>query len=88
MARGGYRVNGGRKKKAATILRELCIRENVQEAEKSLMFIKSLRDDPTQPASLRVECAKEMMDRIWGKSKQSVEHSGEVAARIVLVHPK
>lgn len=86
--RGGKRPGSGAKKKQATILRELCIRENVQEAEKSLMFIKSIRDDVSKPDSLRVECAKELMDRIWGKAVQAVQHSGTVESKFVAVyHP-
>ena len=85
--KGGARPGAGAKKKPATILRELCIRENIQEAEKSLEFIKKMRDDVKQAPSLRVECAKEIMDRIWGKSKQSMDFNGSVTARIVMVHP-
>lgn len=88
MARGGYRPGAGQKKSEARKLKEQSIRENHGEAERSLRFLIEVRDNRHEPTSLRVTAATLLMDRIWGKAKESVEHSGNVGCRMVLVHPK
>jgi hypothetical protein len=70
--KGGPRPNSGRKKKAATILRELAIKAAHGEAEKSLAFCVQIRDDVSAPKGLRLEAAQKIMDRVWGKSVQAI----------------
>lgn len=69
--KGGRRPGGGRKKKVATLVKEKFLNE--KEAVKSLEFIKSLRDDENQPSGVRFDAAKEILDRVWGKARQSVD---------------
>ena len=85
---GGARPGAGRKKKASTILKEQSIRENQGEAEKCLQFLISVRDGIHEPTNIRIAAADMLLDRIWGKPKQAVQHSGEMSCRMVLVHPK
>jgi hypothetical protein len=70
--KGGPRPNSGRKKKAATILRELAIQAAHGEAEKSLAFCVQIRDDVQAPKGLRLEAAQKIMDRVWGKAVQAI----------------
>ena len=71
--KGGRRPGAGRKLKQSTILKRLAIEKAGDEAEKSLQFCVDLRNDEYEPKSLRFAAAQEIMDRVWGKSKQQIE---------------
>lgn len=71
----------GRKPKEATILKQLSLREANHEAEASLQFCVELRNDVTQPNGLRLAAASEVMDRVWGKPKQAIDHTGSIDIR-------
>lgn len=75
-AKGGARPGAGRKPSATTILSRLAIAELDEEAEKSVRFLVEVRDNEEHPIGVRVECARDLIDRRFGKSKQAVEHSG------------
>ena len=70
---GGKRPNSGRKKKAATILREMLEKEEVKEAKKSFHFCVLMRDNEDAPDALRLAAAVEIMNRVLGKPKQAHE---------------
>lgn len=86
MARGGARSGAGRKKKQATILKELAIKHANGEAEKSLRFLVQMRDDAKNAPGVRLAAAEGIMDRVWGKAKQSIAASG-FGHRVVVVRP-
>jgi hypothetical protein len=44
----------------------------------SLATLVELRDNPKVPASARVQCARDILDRALGKPVQRVEAAGEV----------
>ena len=81
---GGRRPGAGRKPKAITTDREQAIEEALPHARRAFAFIISVMDDETQPVRLRRECAIEVMDRVWGKSKQTSEITGKEGGPLVI----
>lgn len=75
--KGGPRPGSGRKPKAATILKAK-LADFAGDALRAFKFNVQLMDDATQPMNLRQAASREIMDRLWGKPKQAVEHSGSV----------
>lgn len=86
-ARGGTRKGAGRKKSFATKLKERKLESENKEAGKSLDFVIRLRDNKDAPLELRNDAAKEVMDRIWGKSKTRSEFSGPDGGAIETRNP-
>lgn len=74
-SRGGVRLGAGAKKKWYTILQERLIEERGAEAPKSFDLLVQIRDNPDEPTPLRKECAIAIMDRIWGKPKETLTHN-------------
>ena len=73
---GGARPGAGRKKKLTTIIREKAIEEAGDDAKYALgLFVTSLKDVKL-PLDVRLDCGKQVMDRVWGRSVQRREHSG------------
>jgi hypothetical protein len=79
---GGKRPGAGAKPKAATILKRLAIEAAAGEAEKSLALLVEIRDT-TLDNELKRACCNDIMDRVWGRAKQSV--GVKVQGRMVLV---
>jgi hypothetical protein len=80
--RGGARKGAGRKPKAATVLRDKLIAGKSADAEAAYaVFVKHMgsNDVPTQ-----LECAREVMNRVWGKPHQAIQldHSGGVTTSL------
>lgn len=84
VGRGGPRPGSGRKPLAATVLKER-LGDYADDAIKAFKFCSELMNDPTAEKNVRLAAAREVMDRLWGKSTQQVEHSGEIGGRIVVV---
>lgn len=80
--RGGARPGSGPKKKAATILKELALENAHAEAQESLAFIVAVRKSNKHPIGVRVAAAVDIMDRVWGKSRQRTELTGKDGAPI------
>lgn len=76
-AKGGRRVGSGQKPSEATILKEK-LADYADCAIEAFQFNVQLMRDVTEPKPLRREASKEIMDRLWGKAKQAVEHSGDI----------
>jgi hypothetical protein len=72
-AKGGARPGSGRKPKLATQLRALAIAAAGAEAEYSLGYCAQVRDSSKAKVSERLEAAKILMDRIWGRPRPSPE---------------
>ena len=86
-AKGGKRVGAGRKPSPKTVLARLALSALDEEAEKSVRFMVNVRDNDEIAWSIRVEAAKDIIDRRFGKPRQAIEHSGEATGRFVLVCP-
>ena len=74
---GGHRPGAGRKPDAIQAIRKRALEDAGGDAERALAFIIAILDDEAQPIRLRKECAIEVMDRVWGKSKQTSEITGK-----------
>ena len=80
--RGGARAGAGRprgSKSQRTILKERALEDANGDAEEALAFIISVMHDTKAPIRLRVDCAKDVADRVFGKATQRNENvnSGE-----------
>ena len=84
---GGRRPGAGRKPSAITTVREQALEEAGPDARRALAFIIAIQDDEAQPIRLRKECAIEVMDRVWGKSKQTSEISGSIDTNVTVYIP-
>lgn len=73
---GGYRPGAGRKPSSATILKEK-LGDYAEDALKAFKFCSALMNDETAEKNLRLAAAKEVMDRLWGRPAQQVQHAGE-----------
>lgn len=68
----------GRKPGALNELRKLSMSERIEQAEKAFNFLCNVVNNETYPLSARIEAAKDVQDRVFGKPKQAVEHSGNL----------
>lgn len=79
---GGPRPNSGRKPKPITDFnRTLC--ERLPDALYALNLHTRTMRDTAVDLELRLDCAKEVMNRILGKPRQAVEVKGQ-AARVIV----
>lgn len=76
--RGGKREGSGRKPKAITLFIQKVIGWKKSDFEYALALHVGVMKDRQMPLDIRLQAAKEVMDRIGGKPKQAVEHSGEL----------
>lgn len=67
---------GGRKPKAATVLKRAIIANRVEEAEQSFAFLVEVRDSDDWPKQLRLQAAIYIIDRTEGKPKERHELTG------------
>jgi hypothetical protein len=75
---GGKRRNAGRKLSPKTVLKKLEQEQRIEAAEEAFKFELHLMRDGKVTPSVRMACAQDIQDRVFGKAKQSMEHSGEV----------
>lgn len=61
---------GGRKPKAATLLKRRIIENKIEEADASFAFLVQVRDAPKEKMELRLRAAVEILDRVLGKAAQ------------------
>ena len=74
---GGARKGSGRKQKLSVALREKAIEEAGEDARYALgLYIQVMRDEQRE-IDLRLECAKEVKDTVWGKPAQRTELTGK-----------
>jgi hypothetical protein len=74
--KGGRRPGSGRKPSPKTLLARLAIAELDEEAERSIMFLVGVRDNPKVAWGIRVVAAQDLIDRRFGKAKQAMTVSG------------
>lgn len=76
--RGGKRLGSGRKpgsiNKATADLKGMARQYSVQ----ALTILTELMQDPETPPAARIQAAREVLDRGYGKPTQAVEVSGEI----------
>ena len=80
----GPRPGAGRKPSEATKLKEK-LGDYAEDALKAFKFCSELMNDTSAEKNVRLAAAREVMDRLWGKAQQSIEHSGEVNGRICII---
>lgn len=73
MPRGGARKGAGRKPALAVVLKREAIESKHGSANYALLLFDTVMRDERQELALRLGAAREVMDRVWGKPKQSVE---------------
>lgn len=74
--RGGPRPNSGRKPRPITELNR-AIAERSDDAIYALDFYCETMRDIAQDIRLRLECAREVMNRVLGRPTERHEHSGD-----------
>lgn len=76
---------GGRKPKAATILKRLVVQNKIEEAEASFAFMVSIRESSVCPIGLRAEAAKWIHEAVYGRPKQPIgnDDKGELVFRVI-----
>jgi hypothetical protein len=85
--RGGKRRGSGRKASPKTILARLALAELEEEAEKSIAFLVHVRNDAQYPIGVRVECARDLIDRRFGKPKQGSEIPNDNVPMVIQIVP-
>jgi hypothetical protein len=80
---GGRRPGAGRKPGVIVQLRKLALANSSGEAEKSLAMMVNLRDH-SKNESIQFAAAKEIMDRVWGKPRQTQEITEKPGRSIVM----
>ena len=85
--KGGRRIGAGRKPSAKTVLARLALSELDEEAERSIAFLVCVRNDEKYPIHVRVECARDLIDRRFGKPKQSIGVDNDGAPMIITIVP-
>lgn len=83
----GPRPNSGRKPVAATELKKK-LADYVPDAMRAFELCVKWMDDPEWEKPLRLAAAKEVMNRVLGMPKQSVEHSGTMSIVDLIVGNK
>lgn len=85
MSHGGKRPGAGRPKggtnKVTQDVRELA----QQYGPSALATLAEIMGDDAAPQAARVAASRELLDRAYGKSAQSIQHSGKVDAPLVIV---
>ena len=72
------RPGAGRPKKLATILKEIAIKNWNLEAEASMSFWVSVRDDARESMGFRLEASRLLYEHIRGKPKNAVNLDGNM----------
>jgi hypothetical protein len=75
--RGGKRPGAGRKPKPISEIRDKAIEEAADDAKYALGLYVSVMRDEKNDVALRLQCAKEVKDTVWGKPAQRVEATGK-----------
>jgi len=70
--RGGARSGSGRKTRASTRLKQQFLARQHKAAEQAFDLVVRTMRGQANDLGLRVECAKLVMDRVYGKPKQAL----------------
>lgn len=81
---GGKRPGAGKKPKPISAIRDKAIEEAADDAKYALgLYVSVMRDDKSD-MTLRLQCAKEVKDTVWGKPSQRVEQSGPDGSELIV----
>lgn len=81
----GAKGRSGRKPKLYTELKHRIEAERKDDAEYAFALLASVMRDPAQPLELRLDCGREVMNRVLGKPKEQHELSGTVNVKAYAV---
>jgi hypothetical protein len=76
--RGGAREGAGRKPKEITLLKAKIVKRHKDDADYAIRLLVTVMKDQWMPVEIRMDAAREVLDRVIGKPKQAVEHTGEL----------
>lgn len=74
--RGGRRAGAGRKPGPLKKIKDEILARGDDAVFAYTLYTREMRNE-SNDLKLRLDCAKEVLDRNWGKPRQSVEHTGE-----------
>lgn len=83
---GGSRPGAGRKQSAITVLKGKAIEEAHDDAKYALALFVDFMQNKRLPKRFRADCAREVMDRVWGKAKQTNENRNETKIEAQVTH--
>lgn len=85
MSHGGKRPGAGRPKGGINKVTQ-DVREMAQQyGPSALATLAEIMSSEGAPESARVAASRELLDRAYGKSAQSIQHSGKVDQPLVIV---
>lgn len=82
---GGARRGSGPKPKPETVLKRIEQEKRILLAQEAFEFEVQLMRDPSTPKGIAMACAQDIQDRVFGKPKQGVEHSGTVTLEQLII---
>lgn len=71
--RGGARAGAGRKPSFAVLMKNDFIASKAGEAEYAFALTSAVMRNDHLPTLIRLAAAREVLDRVWGKPKQSLK---------------
>lgn len=78
----GVKGRSGRKKAAATLLKEDFLKQQEGTARDAFAYHVQVMNDPNEDTDMRLAAAKEIMRRVWGE-KTEVKQSGGLVIRVI-----
>src|SRR4051794_25015852 len=72
--RGGKRAGAGRKPKAVTVLKQSLAEVQTDAARRAFELFDKTAHDGGIILETRLDCAREVMNRVWGKPTERHEH--------------
>lgn len=79
---GGHREGAGRKPKQITEIRGMAIADALDHAKYALALFVDFMQNESLDRRFRSECAREVMDRVWGKPLQHNENTGDTTLTV------
>lgn len=77
MGRGGARQNAGRKAGKVGEAKKALIEQAKEQGKAALETLTEIHKDKSAPHSARVAAANAILDRGFGRPRQSIDHSSE-----------
>ena len=84
--KGGVKGRSGRKPSKFTELRRRIESEQADDAAYAFALYAEVMRDATEPLELRLSCADLVANRVLGKPKEKIEHSGDAEKPLTFNH--
>ena len=84
--RSGGHPNSGRKPSAYTQLKRRIESERVEDAEYAFALYVAVMRNESEPISMRMAAADWVANRVLGKPKEKIEHSGDAEKPLAFNH--